>query len=59
MVKANQDIRKAIADAGVRQWMIADALDMSEQKLCKKLRYELPLAEKRKVLAAIREIRQQ
>ena len=45
--------RKKIKDAGLRHWMVADTLGISEGTFCKMLRKELPEERSREVLEAI------
>ena len=49
----NQDIRRAAAGAGVKLWQIADELGIADCNFSRKLRKELPQAEKEKILAII------
>ena len=49
----NQEIRKAIRFAGVRQWQVAEAMGLREDTLSRKLRHELNEESKQEVLAAI------
>lgn len=53
----NIEIRKKILESGVRQWMIADWLGITETTFSKKLRKELTDEEKGKVLKAIQTIK--
>ncbi len=53
----NMEIRKKILESGVRQWMIADWLGITETTFSKKLRKELTDEEKGKVLKAIQTIK--
>ena len=52
----NEDIRRAAAGAGVRLWQVADALGIADCSLSRKLRKELPQAEKEKIFAIIRNV---
>lgn len=52
----NEEVRRAAAGAGVRLWQIADALGIADCSLSRKLRKELPQAEKEKIFAIIRNI---
>lgn len=52
----NEDIRRTAAGAGVRLWQVADALGMADCSLSRKLRKELPQAEKEKIFGIIRSI---
>lgn len=55
-MRANGDIRQALQDAGLCQWMLAEKLKVTEWTLCRKMRRELPTAEKTKIFAAIEQI---
>lgn len=56
MKAANEDIRKAVKDAGLRMWMIADELGIPDHALSRKLRYELPDAEKRSIFRIVQRL---
>lgn len=45
-MKANQDIRNAVATHGFKLWELAEALGMYDGNLSRKLRRELPSSEK-------------
>jgi hypothetical protein len=49
MPKANADIRQVAHAAGVKLWEIANVLDLNDGNFSRKLRYELPDAEKVKI----------
>ena len=49
----NLEIRAACMKLGKKQWEIAKMLGYSETHFSRKLRYELPPDEKKKMLAAI------
>lgn len=53
MTLANEDIRKAAKQAGVRMWRIADELGIQDSVLSRKLRYELSEEQKRKIFMII------
>lgn len=53
----NQEIRNMLKESGVRQWQIADKLNISEFTLSRMLRYELPEQEKQRILSAMDEIK--
>lgn len=57
MLRANEDLRQKIAESGIRQWQIAEWLNMTESALTRALRHELEAAEKDKILKAIRAIK--
>ena len=44
----NLEIRRKLKETKVMQWQVADELGVSEMTLVRKLRYELPEAEKQK-----------
>lgn len=50
----NLDIRKAIKDANVRHWQVAETLGIAETTFCRMLRKELSAEQKRKTMAAIK-----
>ena len=51
--KANQDIRKALRIAGMKQWQLAEALGVCDNTLIYWLRRELPEEKKEKMLRII------
>ena len=53
MTLANEDIRKAAKQAGVRMWRIADELGIQDSVLSRKLRYELSEEQKWKIFMII------
>lgn len=55
----NQTIRNAAKAAGVRLWEVAEALGIADGMLSRKLRRELPDAERERILRIIEEIAQQ
>ena len=58
-VLENQTIRNAAKAAGVRLWEVAEALGIADGMLSRKLRRELPDAERERILRIIEEIAQQ
>ena len=52
----NLTIRRKLKEAEVFQWEISERLGISEMTLVRKLRRELPEAEKQKIFSAIEEI---
>lgn len=52
----NLEIRRKLKETKVMQWQVADKLGVSEMTLVRKLRYELPEAEKQKIYSVIEEI---
>ena len=55
-MKANLDIRSAIVASGIKQWEVAEALRISEEKLSRILRKELPDDRKQVILQAISDV---
>ncbi|MBE6584785.1 MAG: hypothetical protein E7649_07445 [Ruminococcaceae bacterium] len=55
----NVDIRKAAKEAKVNLWEIAEAYGVNDGNFSRKLRRELPDAEKAKILDIIEQIRAQ
>lgn len=49
----NQEVRLYAKSSGVRLWQIAEALEIWEATLSRKLRHELPTEEKNKILGII------
>lgn len=52
----NEEVRNAAKDSGIRLWQVADEIGMNESVLSRKLRKELPDAEKVRLLDAIRSL---
>ena len=52
----NIEVRNAAKDSGIRLWQVADEIGMNESVLSRKLRKELPDAEKARLLDAIRRL---
>ena len=55
-MKANEDIRRALGANGLKQWEVAERLEILECNFSRKLRHELPEAEKTKIFAVINQI---
>ena len=53
---ANKEIREKAKTSGVRLWQIAEKLGISEPTMTRKLRHELPEADKQIILALIDEL---
>ena len=51
----NQKVRFALLENNMKQWELADLLDVSESVLSRKLRNELPDDEQERIVKAIRE----
>lgn len=56
---ANKEIRDAAKEAGICLWQVAEKLGVSDGNFSRKLRRELPPAEREKVLNIIRELSQE
>lgn len=52
----NLEIRQTAKEHGVKLWQVAEALGMADSSLSRKLRRELPEADKRRMLAIIIEL---
>lgn len=50
---ANEAIRDAIREAGLKQWEVADAYGLCEGNFCRLLRHELNEDQRQRVLFAI------
>lgn len=55
-MRANLDIRAKAKGAGVKLWEIADKLGITDSNFSRKLRHELPQAEKERIFSIIEEI---
>lgn len=53
MTRANSDIRAAAQKAGVKLWMIAAEIGITDFTLSRRLRFELRADEKRQLMNAI------
>lgn len=54
LMSANSELKKEIRRSTVKQWQIADYLEMSESALSKSLRYELSDDERKAIKEAIK-----
>lgn len=52
----NKEVREAVKQAGIKMWMLADALHIQDSALSRKLRHELPEHEKEHILSVIHSI---
>lgn len=55
----NREIRRTAAGAGVKLWQIAEALGIADCSLSRKLRRELSVEEKEKILKIIKNLSQE
>lgn len=56
---ANQDVREHIKESGVKMWAVARRLGIADSTLCRRLRFELPRAEKQKIMTVVNELREE
>lgn len=56
---SNKEVRIAIIQANIRQYQVADKLGIAEQNFSRKMRYEMSEKEKKRVLKAIEELKQE
>lgn len=56
---ANREIRDAAKAAGIRLWQVAEKVGISDGNFSRKLRRELPAAEREKVMTIIHELSQE
>lgn len=52
---ANDIVRKALKEKGLKQWELAEMLGISEQTICRRMRKELPLDEQERILSIIKD----
>lgn len=55
-MQANMEIRSSAKRAGVKLWEVAEAIGISDGMFSRKLRRELPEAERRKILNIVADI---
>ena len=53
---SNTELRSEVKAAGLRWWEIAEGLGLSEFTLSRRLRHELPEAEKERIREIVREL---
>ena len=58
-MRANEDVRRAIGAAGVKQWEVAEALGILECNFSRKLRKELPREEKKVIIEVIEQLKRE
>lgn len=56
---ANEDIRRAAINNGVKLWQIAEQFGVTDTTFSKKLRHEFTAKEKAKAMDAIKKIRKE
>ena len=57
MFSTNTDIKQTAKEAGVKLWQIAEKLNLQDSNFSRKLRKELPEAEKAKIRSIIAELK--
>lgn len=57
MQEKNSEIKMALKESRVRQWEVAEALNISESTIVRRLRKELPLDEKTRILQVIEQLK--
>jgi len=55
-MRSNEEIRRAIGAAGLKQYQVASALGMLDGNFSRKLRDELPQKEKERILQVIKRL---
>ncbi|MBE6628978.1 MAG: hypothetical protein E7629_08640 [Ruminococcaceae bacterium] len=55
-MRSNEEIRRAIGAAGLKQYQVASALGMLDGNFSRKLRNELPQKEKEHILQVIKSL---
>lgn len=59
MRKCNQDVREKAKQAGVPLWAVGDHMGLSDANFSRKLRKELPEAEKARIFQIIEQLKDQ
>lgn len=52
----NEEIRAAVKQSRVRMWQIAEAMQIQDSALSRKLRHELPDTEKERIMGIIEKL---
>ena len=55
----NLDIRQALKENNIKHWQLADALNIAEFTLCRKLRHELSKEQKENIFAVIEQLKKE
>ena len=58
-MRVNDDIREYARVKGVKLWQVADGYGVADTTFCKKLRFELPAVERKRILDIIDELAQE
>ena len=56
MLIANQDIREAITENGLKYWQVAQAIGINDGNFSRLLRAELPKEKKKEILKIIKNL---
>jgi len=56
MQRPNEDIRRAMGASGVKQWQVAEAMNMDDGNFSRKLRKKLSDEERQRILEVIKEL---
>ena len=55
----NQDIRKAVQEAGLKLWQVAEKFGMQDSNFSRKLRHELSKTDKDRIYGIIEELKKE
>lgn len=55
----NLDIRQALKENNIKHWQLAEALNIAEFTLCRKLRHELSEEQKENIFAVIEQLKKE
>ncbi|WP_257349074.1 hypothetical protein [Pseudalkalibacillus decolorationis] len=53
----NQDVRKAIQEAGLKQWQVSEVYGLHEGNFSRLLRKELPIDKKEKIFSIVDQLK--
>ena len=56
MKQVNEDVRNAAKQAGIKLWMVGEAMSLADCNFSRKLRHELPQTEKEKIFGIIEKL---
>lgn len=56
---ANKEVKEALKKSKVRQWQVAEVLEMNEFVFSRKMRHELPEEEKNLILETIKKLQKE
>ena len=55
----NQDVRKAVQEAGFKLWQVAEKFGMQDSNFSRKLRHELSQTDKERIYGIIEELKKE